>query len=235
MSEPEFRAEFRWQPREPNWADLDELLPYRQHCLFCSSDAAAWAHLLGPEAEYGDEGERMTLPRFVFLCAACETLLERGEYEQLASLFERDSGADDGWVTFEAFQRGNRGSRAWTKPGSPRILAIEWGRIEVEGLGELKDAKLLPGGGRTWDWNETGTRHRPGAQVADVEELLAAGATTVVLSRGMDLVLQVPAETVADLERRGVTVHVAETREAVRLYNELAATTPVGGLFHSTC
>lgn len=118
---------------------------------------------------------------------------------------------------------------------SPRILAIEWGRIEVDQLGEVKDAKLFPGGGRAWDWAETGTRHRPGVQVADAEELLAAGATTVVLSRGMDFVLQVPAETVAALEARGVTVHVLETRQAVALYNDLVPTTAVGGLFHSTC
>lgn len=118
---------------------------------------------------------------------------------------------------------------------SPRILAIEWGRIDVEGVGEVKDAKLFPGGGRAWEWTETGTRHRPGIQVLDVDELLAAGATTVVLSRGMDLVLQVPSTTVSELEARGITVHVLETREAVALYNELASTTPVGGLLHSTC
>lgn len=86
-----------------------------------------------------------------------------------------------------------------------------------------------------WDWGETGTRHSPGIQVADVEELLAAGATVVILSRGMDLVLQVPDATVEALEARGVEVHVAQTLEAVRIYNELALTTAVGGLFHSTC
>jgi hypothetical protein len=30
-------------------------------------------------------------------------------------------------------------------------------------------------------------------------------------------------------------VHVAETRKAAELYNELALSAPVGGLFHSTC
>ncbi|GAA1856969.1 Mth938-like domain-containing protein [Asanoa iriomotensis] len=118
---------------------------------------------------------------------------------------------------------------------APRILNIEWGRIEVEGLGTLKDAKLYPGGGRAWDWNETGTRHRPGIQTADVAELVAAGATTVVLSRGMDMVLEVTPEALAWLAEQGVAVHVAQTREAVATYNELVATTPVGGLFHSTC
>jgi hypothetical protein len=107
--------------------------------------------------------------------------------------------------------------------------------MEVEGLGVGKDFKLWPGGGRPWDWNETGTRHVPGIQPADVQELLAHGATAVVLSRGMDLQLQVDPRTLALLEERSVAVHVVETTEAVKLYNELSEGVPVGGLFHSTC
>ncbi|MEJ3744749.1 Mth938-like domain-containing protein [Actinomycetes bacterium KLBMP 9797] len=118
---------------------------------------------------------------------------------------------------------------------SPRILAISWGKMEVEGLAPGKDFKLYPGGGRPWDWSETGTRHRPGIQPDDVTELLDRGATTVVLSRGMDLQLEVDPRTLAVLAERGVTVRVAETTEAVEIYNELAASTAVGGLFHSTC
>ena len=118
---------------------------------------------------------------------------------------------------------------------SPRILGISWGRIEVEGLGVVKDAKLHPGGGRAWDWGETGTRHSPGIQPGDVEELLARGATTVVLSQGMELRLEVDPATLVLLEERGVTVHVVGTAQAVELYNALVANTPVAGLFHSTC
>ncbi len=118
---------------------------------------------------------------------------------------------------------------------SPRILAVSWGRMEVEGLGVGKDFKLYPGGGRPWDWNETGMRHAPGIQPADVEELLAHGATTVVLSRGMDLRLQVDPVTLRSLKERSIAVHVLETREAVKAYNDLVDTAPVGGLFHSTC
>jgi hypothetical protein len=118
---------------------------------------------------------------------------------------------------------------------SPRILEVSWGRIDVEDLGVGKDFKLYPGGGREWNWAETGTRHQPGIQPADVEELLAQGATTVVLSRGMDLQLHVAPETLGYLEERSIQVHVVETREAVELYNKLVDTTAVAGLFHSTC
>ncbi len=118
---------------------------------------------------------------------------------------------------------------------SPRILEISWGHIEVEGLGAGKDFKLYPGGGREWDWTETGTRHRPGIQPADVEELLARGASTVVLSQGMDRRLQIDPATLKYLEQRSIAVHVAETRQAVEIYNKLAEDVPVAGLFHSTC
>lgn len=107
--------------------------------------------------------------------------------------------------------------------------------MEIEGLEPGKDFMLYPGGGRPWNWAETGTRHRPGIQPADVEELVSRGATEIVLSRGMQLQLEVDPRTTALLDERGVTTHVAETTEAVRIYNELAETRPVGGLFHSTC
>ncbi len=118
---------------------------------------------------------------------------------------------------------------------SSKILAVSWGRMEIEGIGTGKDFKLYPGGGREWDWNETGTRHSPGIQPADVEELLAHGATVVVLSLGMNRRLQVAPGTLDYLAGRSVAVHVAETREAVKIYNDLADGVPVAGLFHSTC
>ncbi len=118
---------------------------------------------------------------------------------------------------------------------SPRIMRVDWGRMEVEGLEAGKDFKLYPGGGRPWDWTETGTRHRPGIQPGDVRELLAQGSEVVVLSRGMLLALQTCPETLALLKAENVNVYVEETRAAVERYNALAAKFPVGGLFHSTC
>ncbi len=124
-------------------------------------------------------------------------------------------------------------------PQTPRIARVAWGRIEVDGPGALtgtfKDAKVYPGGAREWDWRETGTHHVPGIQPADVEELVAHGATTVVLSKGMWERLEVAPATLAWLRDKGVEVRVLQTEEAVKCFNELAEIAPVGGLFHSTC
>ena len=119
---------------------------------------------------------------------------------------------------------------------SPWIKDASWGRLEVEGKAEpYKDAKLFPGGSCEWNWRETGTSHRPGIQIADVEELLEHGAKVVVLSRGMAECLHVPRETLEFLEQRQIMVHVLPTQHAVALYNKLAQTEAVGGLFHTTC
>ena len=117
---------------------------------------------------------------------------------------------------------------------SPRITNLKWGQIEVEGQ-LYKDAKLFPGGSREWDWRETGTRHRPGIQPADVTELLEKGAKVLILTQGMWQMLQVAPQTLGLLKDKGIEVHILQTELAAKLYNKLRETYPVGGLFHSTC
>lgn len=119
---------------------------------------------------------------------------------------------------------------------SPQIKDCAWTRLEVVGSGRFKDAKLWPGGAREWDWNETGTRHDPGIQPADVEELVEHGAETVVLATGVYERLGVCDETLKFLDQRGVEALVLQTDEAVARYNELAeAGKKAGALIHSTC
>ncbi|MFD9406963.1 MTH938/NDUFAF3 family protein [Streptomyces sp. NPDC059989] len=127
----------------------------------------------------------------------------------------------------------------WTPPAtparSPRVTHLSWGRIEVEGLAPGKDFKLYPGGGRAWDWSEHGTRHEPGIRPGEVGELLGHGATVIVLSEGLEGRLRTMPETLELIRKAGAEVHVAETTAAVELYNRLAETEAVAGLFHSTC
>jgi len=119
---------------------------------------------------------------------------------------------------------------------SSRIQQLSWGHMEIEGIGVGKEFKLWPGGGRRRYWRETDTHHIPGVQPSDVTELLDKASQTIVLSRGMLLMLRTCRETLGLLEERGITVHVAETKEAAKIYNQLASQgQAVGDLFHSTC
>jgi hypothetical protein len=118
---------------------------------------------------------------------------------------------------------------------SPRISHLSWGHIEVEGHPPFKDAKIFPGGAREGDWRETGTRHVPGIQPADVRELFEHGARAVVLSKGIWQRLQVCPETLEFLAKNNIQVEVLQTEDAVYRFNVLRESMPVGGLFHSTC
>lgn len=122
------------------------------------------------------------------------------------------------------------------KHGPRQIVGIEWGKIEVDGLGTFRDAKLYPGGGREWDWRETNTHHVPGIQPADVQELIDNQCEVIVLTRGMQLVLQTCPETLEQLRDLSIETFVEETNAAVATYNKLVTEgRAVGGLFHSTC
>ena len=124
---------------------------------------------------------------------------------------------------------------AAAKMRSPRVTALAWGKIEVEGAGTFRDAKLFPGGAREWNWRETGTEHSPGILPADVRELLDRGATSIVLSQGMLKRLRICPETLELLKQQGASVHMLPTQDAVDLYNHLRETEQVAGLFHTTC
>lgn len=119
------------------------------------------------------------------------------------------------------------------------ITHISWGQMEVTVNGvihQFKDCKVWPGGAKEWDWNLIGTRHQPGIQPIDIEEILAQGVKIMILSRGMELMLHTQSETEQMLQKRGIEYHIEETTQAVMLFNELARQgKKVGGIFHSTC
>jgi hypothetical protein len=120
--------------------------------------------------------------------------------------------------------------------GSPKVLQETWGELVIDGLGKHGDAKLWPGGGREWDWTETGTHHQPGIQPADLEELLTHDPEVVVLSRGRELRLEACPETLTLLRSHGIELIFEETSVAILRYNELATgNRRVAALIHSTC
>ena len=121
----------------------------------------------------------------------------------------------------------------------PTITHLAWGEIEVEISGakqRFKDCLIWPAGAREWDWNETGTSHSRGIQIADVQELLEKGAGVIVLSRGQRKRLRVARKARTYLEQHDIPFHVEETGAAVERFNLLSQEgRAVGGLFHTTC
>src|SRR5215475_12734197 len=103
------------------------------------------------------------------------------------------------------------------------ITSFQWGRI-VDSNGRIfKDARLFPGGVEEWDWRKTGTRHDPGIQAADFADLVETKPDLVILSRGVDLVLQVPQATVDFARAHAREVLVLQSEQAVAEYNRRVA------------
>lgn len=119
------------------------------------------------------------------------------------------------------------------------ITHLSWGRMEITLNGQtiqFKDCKIWPGGATEWDWRLTGTRHQPGIQPADIEEILAQGVEVLILSRGMDLMLHTCPETEDLLRAKGIEYFIEETKQAAAYFNQLMEEgKKVGGIFHSTC
>lgn len=121
----------------------------------------------------------------------------------------------------------------------PEITHISWGKVVVKHVDgaeyEYKDCKVYPTGSKEWNWNETGTRHNPGIQPADVKDFIEE-VDVVILTRGMELELHIKQETLDYLVSLGKTYYMEQTEIGVAHYNRLNNEgKKVGILIHSTC
>lgn len=122
---------------------------------------------------------------------------------------------------------------------APIIAHLEWGKIVVKDSDgkekTYKDCVLSPQGSAVWNWKNTGTEHNPGIQIADLSEFID-NVDFVVLSAGMQNVLQVQRETLDFITSKRKTYYYEQTQKAVERYNLLVSEgKKVGALIHSTC
>jgi hypothetical protein len=123
---------------------------------------------------------------------------------------------------------------------APVIEEITWGVVKVKKGSSVpvvthKDCIVVPSGAYAWDWRTTNLSHGSGIAIADVKSLVNE-ADVFILSRGVEFVLQVRAETVDYLWQQGKEVYVMQSYLAAAKYNELVGQGKrVALLLHSTC
>jgi hypothetical protein len=116
------------------------------------------------------------------------------------------------------------------------LVTISWGITTVSQYGIFRDAMLYPGGACEWDWRKSDTHHVPGIQPTDVIELVDRGCEVLILSRGMQLVLQTDSRCIDFLKSHSIEHFIEESTMAVQIYNRLVYEGKrVGALIHSTC
>jgi len=116
----------------------------------------------------------------------------------------------------------------------PFVMLMGWGKIKI-GSVSYKDVRIWPDHVEEWDWNKHGTQHVPGIQIADVSDFIDK-VDVIVLSQGVDGVLQIMPETIDYIKKAGKELHIARTPQAINIYHDLVQQGKnVGALFHSTC
>ncbi len=112
-----------------------------------------------------------------------------------------------------------------------RISHYSFGSITVDGKSYRSDVIIYPGRVNSSWWRKEGHYLQP----EDLEEVVAAKPTTVVIGTGASGVMQVPADTVKWLESKGIKVCVDRTTQAVEIYNKLEDNTAAVAALHLTC
>jgi hypothetical protein len=121
---------------------------------------------------------------------------------------------------------------------NPLITHFEWGQVKVNHNGiveQFKDCKISPNGPQHWNWKQCGTQHDPGITIKALDSIID-DCDTIILSRGVDLVLQIPQGTIDHIKKQGKKVETLQSEEAYKRYNQLVnEREKVGILLHSTC
>ena len=107
-----------------------------------------------------------------------------------------------------------------------------FGRMVIDGVEYAQDVLILPGTvHKNWRRSEGHL-----LQMEDLATLVQRPPQALIIGKGYAGFMQVPSELVAELESKGITVHVSSSKQAVALYNQLAATTGnLAAAIHLTC
>lgn len=112
------------------------------------------------------------------------------------------------------------------------IDSYSFGSITIDGKTFDRDVMLLPD--EVWDgwWRQEGHS----LSVADLERALAARPEVLIVGTGYFGLMRVPDATVDEVKGRGIELHVAPTRRAWQLYNQLTGSgRRVVAAFHLSC
>lgn len=117
-----------------------------------------------------------------------------------------------------------------------KISAMSWGEIVMKDGQIFKDVMLAPGLIQEWDWRKSGTSHTKGIQTADIDFLIEQDIDSIVLSRGIELKLEISEATLKYAKSKIKNVYFGQSEAAVAEYNRLVKSgSRVGALIHSTC
>jgi len=108
----------------------------------------------------------------------------------------------------------------------------QFGRIVIDGAEYMQDVIIFPAHVQGSWWRREGHH----LHIEDLSTLLESPPEVLIIGRGFSGFMRVPDALVEALQGQGMAVHVADSREAVALYNRLAPDTAnLAAAIHLTC
>lgn len=112
-----------------------------------------------------------------------------------------------------------------------KITHYSFGKIIIDEKAYSSDVIIYPDRiDDTW-WRKEGHL----LQKEDLNAIIAAGVSIIIVGTGYYATMRVPKETLEYIKSKNILLHVKDTQQAVRLYNELSEKQPVIAALHLTC
>lgn len=110
------------------------------------------------------------------------------------------------------------------------ITSYSFGKMIVDGKTYTNELQILPNGTvKKWSPNDP---HY--ILPADIEEIVSSSIKTLIIGNGANGEAAIPDETIKFIKAKSITVHIMNTHEAVKLFNE-SSKEAMGAIFHLNC
>ncbi len=112
-----------------------------------------------------------------------------------------------------------------------KITHYSFGKITINGKTYSSDVIIFPERINASWWRQEGHV----LNIADLKDIIYEGLPLLIVGIGFYGAMKVPQETLDYLTLKKIEVHVANTGEAVKFFNEIASQKPCVAALHLTC
>ncbi|MFC1843218.1 MTH938/NDUFAF3 family protein [Thermodesulfobacteriota bacterium] len=112
----------------------------------------------------------------------------------------------------------------------PAITSYSFGKMIVDGKTYTNELQILPTG-IVKKWSPSDPHY---ILPVDIGEIVNTSIKTLIIGNGANGEAAIPDETVKFLKAKNIRVHIMNTHEAVKLFNE-SSKEALGAIFHLNC
>ena len=112
----------------------------------------------------------------------------------------------------------------------PAITSYSFGQMIVDGKTYTNELQILPTG-IVKEWSPNDPHY---ILPVDIKEIVNSNIKTLIIGNGANGEAAIPDETIKFIKAKSIKVHIMNTHEAVKLFNE-SSKEALGAIFHLNC